>query len=165
MNSLNLIGVRNRNERGTKSIDAAVKARGRVVAGPPEQFLHVFKAVRADPLPNGINAFHKLEGHAHISRASDGAGGVQGGERGKADGDRHGPARAPVCCPLDGFQRFTCFFIRRLVACCAVVVARSLLRRVTGTSDGCGGCGGCSQKGPKGCAQPVVFHPSKRLDL
>ena len=52
-----------------------------------------------------------------------------------------------------------------VVACCAVVVARSLLLRVAGKSDGCSGCGGCSQKGPQVCAQPVVFHPSKRLDL
>jgi hypothetical protein len=60
------------------------------------------------------------------------------------------------------FQSLVVFGV---VACCAVVVARSLLLRVTGTSDGCSGCGGCSQKSEKACVQPVVFHPSKRSDL
>jgi len=56
------------------------------------------------------------------------------------------------------FQSLVVFAV---VACCAVVVARGLLRRVKGTSDGCSGCGGCSPKGPKACAQPVVFNPRK----
>jgi hypothetical protein len=54
-----------------------------------------------------------------------------------------------------GFQSMVVFVV---VACCAVFVARGLMRRVAGTSEGCSGCGGCSQKSPKTCAQPVVVH-------
>jgi hypothetical protein len=60
------------------------------------------------------------------------------------------------------FQSLVVFAV---VACCAVFVVGSLLRRLAGTSDGCSGCGGCSQKSEKACAQPVVFHPSKRSDF
>jgi hypothetical protein len=43
-----------------------------------------------------------------------------------------------------------------VVACCAVVVARTLWRKVANTSaGGCGGCGGCDKTNlasPKGCS-------------
>ena len=108
--------MRNGNGRGKKSIKAAVKAGSRVVAGPPQQLLDIIEAVRADPLPHGIDTFHKLKGHARIPRASDAAGRVQGGQRCKADGDRHDPASAGVSHPFDSFQRFARFFIRCLAA-------------------------------------------------
>ena len=49
-----------------------------------------------------------------------------------------------------------------VVACSAVFVARSLLRRVAGKSGACSGCGGCAQTTKKACLQPVVFHPTQR---
>lgn len=48
-----------------------------------------------------------------------------------------------------------------VVACCVVFVVRSLWRKLAGTSDGCGSCSGCNKPTPKGCAQPLVFHPSQ----
>lgn len=52
-----------------------------------------------------------------------------------------------------------------VVACSAVFVARNVLRKIAGKSDGCSGCSGCAQNSPKACAQPVVFYPTKRSNL
>ena len=60
---------------------------------------------------------------------------------------------------------FQALIVFGVVACCVVYLIRSLLLRVSGTSNGCSGCGGCSQNRPKVCTQTVVFHLQKRSDL
>ena len=94
--------------------------------GLPHQLVDVAEAVRADPLPDGINTFDKLERHAHIACASNGAGWVQRGQRRKAHGYGHGPAGTGVHVPFNGFQGLAGLVILNLMAAGAVVETREI---------------------------------------
>ncbi len=61
------------------------------------------QTVRADPLAQGVDRFHKQHGYAGIACIAHGAGGVAGRERRIAHGDGHDPAAAFAAlrvCPL-----------------------------------------------------------------